>query len=666
MIRVPRVLPPPKVLRLSVRDWLKGYNSQLDEGRTPNEGLRQATNVILDQDGTVRPRQSLAAYGDDLLGPIIGELFEFVDENGGSPENWLCSMQVIAGVGRICIAKDGGTWTALTGKTYDDEALAHFSQIEDKILVTNGVDTFSYVDIPSSTIIPYVALTTPIAPTLGVGANIVGTTYPVRYRITATNAGETAGSTAGTGTVLKPRESWVGTTGGATEYVDVTITRVTNAQRYNIYYGDIPGSEVFIASVPDPGSGTTFVFRDLGVDPRDVTREVPLDDTTAGAICTRSAVINGQVFLVGDTTNPSFVRFGGYGDAVLDFSNYGGGGFSVIGGKGSKSRPVGVIGFRNPQGGSTITVICNGEGKRFTMTPDTLTVGDTTINYFKVEEVNGSDGTNSPDGVVQTNDSLWYPSTGGFKTTGTKPQLQNVLSTDIVSETIENDFVNLNVLSMDKCVGIEHQGRIYWALPVGSTNNNQIWTLDLVRKGAWMLPMTIAANWMTIYTDNSGVERFLISNDDGVFEFTSSMSTTDGAVGFDTAIASGFLKFSEDGLEWARVIDVTFILLRPQGQINLSVSGKTEDASLATLAAQSFNPNVSVAGWGEYGWSDGGWSLTEEVPTTYGNAREQIVVEIDEDLNWVTWNLNTYGKGISYQLSDCIIRYVPIGVIDTT
>ena len=41
-------------------------------------------------------------------------------------------------------------------------------------------------------------------------------------------------------------------------------------------------------------------------------------------------------------------------------------------------------------------------------------------------------GTDSPDALIVYNNSLFYPSRDGFKTTGTKPQLQNVLSTDRV------------------------------------------------------------------------------------------------------------------------------------------------------------------------------------------------------------------------------------------
>jgi len=666
MITIPKASPAPRIQRISVNDWLKGYNSNLDEGRTPIGGLRRASNVLLDQDGTVGPRKSLVEYGEQPTGTVLGQVYEFVDNTTSTPVRKLICMQVLAGVGKVTVSEDGGAWAVKTGKTYDDTAKAHFVQVDNKVMVMNGVDNLSYYDIPTDTVVPFVQLTTPSAPTLSVGANIVGTNFPIRYRVTASNSGETAASVAGTSTTLRTRDTWVGVTGGATEYIDVTITRVTGATRYNIYVGETTGTEAFIESVPDPGSGTTFVYRDLGSAPRDVTRFAPLSDTTEGPKVTRGEVVNGRLWLTGDTDNPSRVYYGGdTGSNAISFSPYEGGGWLEVG-KGTKEYPVRVIGFRNPQGTPIVTVLCNGAGKRYILTPDTTTVGDFTIAFFNVEEANGADGTDSPDGVVLHNDSLWYPSRDGFKTTGTKPQLQNVLSTDLVSESIQNDYVNLRTTSMDRCVGLAYQGRIYWALPVGTSTNNQIWVLDTQRKGAWMLPMSVSADWMWLYTDSDGATRHLVLQDNKILQFTSSQSTSDDGTAFGTNITSGFIKFSDDAGDWARVIDVTFVFLRPKGDIQVSVAGKTEDSSLSTLATGSFDSNISVAGWGE-GDFDGntlGWSETVSVPTEYGNAREQVVIEVDEDMKWLTYQVKSDDMGVEYQLSDCIIRYVDIGWIE--
>jgi len=653
---VPQQIKPPKIERLSTRSWIEGYNSTLDVGRTPSKGLVGATNVLIYQDGTVGPRPSLVQYGQTPVGTILGEVGEFLDSV--TLDKWLITLQNVSGTTKVTISKDGGAWIILNGKTYDNTAPAHFVQIDDKMLVMNGVDSLSYVNIPTQTVVPFVALTTPLVPTI-VATGLSGTTYTYYYTITANSTvGETAASPIANKQVSLIRGAWDATT----NYLTISWTAVPSAQSYNLYVGETPDEQYLIASAI-----TGLTYKDDGTATKDVTRTAPVADTTEGPKVTRGTVINGQVFLTGDADNPRYVRYGGSGISALDFSPYGGGGWIEIG-RGTKEFPVVVKPFRTGQGTPTPMVICrgtNGAGKRYTMTNASVTVGDEIIPYFDVKEDNGQDGTDSPDGVVSYRDALWYPSRGGFKTTGTKPQLQNILSTTTVSETIQPDVVNLNILAMEQCVGLAYDGRIYWALPVGSATNNQIWVLDLDRQGAWMLPFNISADWMSLYEDNSGNTHHLVLKDNVIFELTDSQATMDNMAAFPTNITSGQLRFSEDGEVWATVTRVTFVFLRPRGTINVAVSGKTEDAQLATVGSDSFSSVSTAVGWGEAAWSTLPWSTTLEVPISYGNAREKIAIEIEEDMNWVTWSVDTTTANTAYQLSDVIIEYVTIGLIDS-
>lgn len=200
--------------------------------------------------------------------------------------------------------------------------------------------------------------------------------------------------------------------------------------------------------------------------------------------------------MVGDKDNPYYAWRGGDYSFELDFSPANGGGFSPVG-NGSKEVPIYVGSFRDGKGTSNVTVLSqgsNGHGLRFLLSPTSVTFGNSTFVVWVVAEDSGKDGTDSPDGVINYQNSLWYPSRDGFKTTGTKPQLQNILSTDRVSNTIQPDISTLNNTSMSLANGIGYEGRLYWALPVGSSTNSQIWVLDLDRGGAWMKPWNIAAD----------------------------------------------------------------------------------------------------------------------------------------------------------------------------
>ena len=191
-----------------------------------------------------------------------------------------------------------------------------------------------------------------------------------------------------------------------------------------------------------------------------------------------------------------------------------------------------------------------------------------------------------------------------------------------------------------------------------------------------MKPWNIAADWMALYNDNSGVTHFLILKNNVIYELSYVNATNDDGTAFSTNITSGILKFSDDGLDWARVIDCTFILLRPQGTISLSVTGKTEDAELASVGSSTLTPTSTVAGWGEAGWGGSpditapalpaifGWSNFSVVPTVIGSARYPVVIDVDEDLNYVSFAINSSSSGVDYQISDVIFRYVTIGTKD--
>jgi hypothetical protein len=353
--------------------------------------------------------------------------------------------------------------------------------------------------------------------------------------------------------------------------------------------------------------------------------------------------------MVGDKDNPYYAWRGGDFGYEIDFSPANGGGFSPVG-NGSKEVPISVSSFRSGKGDSTVTVLSqgsNGRGLRFLLTPTSITYGNTTFVVWQVTEDSGKDGTDSPDGVVSYQNSLWYPSRDGFKTTGTKPQLQNVLSTDRVSNTIQPDISTLNNASMGKCVGLAYEGRIYWALPVGSTTNNQIWVLDLDRGGAWMKPWSVSADWMMLYNDNSGNTHHIVLSNNGIYELSYVALTSDNGTAVATSGNSG--------------------LLRPQGTITFAVSGRTEDSTLATVGTGSFVSINTRAGWSEpkAGWSSlRGWSEIVTVPVTFNEATKEVYIDVDEDLQWFSFGWTTVDPGVDYNLADVIATYVPVGVKD--
>lgn len=656
----------PKIQYSSTTGWALGTISRLDDDRVPEKAISGGDNVTLKQNGTIGPRAGLLLYGTQPDYPILGQIYEFVKFDGTTPETWLITMQNVSGTGKIYVNKDGGAWTLCTGKTYDSTARAHFEQIAGKVLITNGVDNLSYLTIDDLSITPFTALSTPTI-TSATPTGLSGSTTTYRYKITATNQGETAASAASTAAVGQVRALWDGTT----KYVTLVFPRVSGASRYNIYVGDQAGYEYYLDTVVDPGTGSNVTYIDTGQIAENVLRIAPVGDSTAGPKTTRSTNIKGQVYMVGDTENPGRIWFGGTNTiSALDFSSFNGGGW-VEPNSGGKDFPVVMKPFRDGKG--TPMAVCltkgtNGSGKRLLLQGQTTTVGTTIITYMNVTEDNGQDGTDSPDGVASIDDGLFYPSREDFKTSTTKVNIQNIISTTGIGNNISDAINSLVSTDMDLCVQMVNDRKVHWALPFQSTTNNQVWILDLRQNGAWMRPWHIAADWMTLYTDNStGQTKRLFLVDDQIYEMSDAVKTNDNGVAFPTSISSGAIKFSEDGEQYGQVIDVTFVFLRPQGLINLNVVANTEDGPIVLTDTLDTVTNNAISGWGAYGWSDNGWSnllYGEPLSVSSSVPRVRQTIDVDEEVNYILWGVNSTESGVDYELAVVIIRYAPVGWVE--
>lgn len=572
--------------------------------------------------------------------------------------------------GQIFIARGEDTsWTAVTGKYFSGTARAHFFQIANKVVIMNGVDNLSYFNIASTAVIPFTTLTNATAPTLGTN-NVGGTGFNITYRITANSTvGQTAASNALTVPVDTDRELWNPPSNGGTDNIIINWSAVSGAVSYNVYMGTVAGFEFLIARGVN---GVTFT--DDGSFAQDTTQLYPTVNTTAGPRASRGTNINGRAFMCGDPDHPYYVWNGGDPGNELDFSPANGGGFSLVG-DGSKDIPVNIKSFRDGKGTPQITVLCkgtNGLGKRYILTPDQLTFGSTILTFYDVNEDSNGDGTEAPDGVIAYGTDLHYPSRDGFKTTGTLPQIQNVLSTKRTSNTVQDKLANLNLAAMDGCVGLASEGRLYWALPVNSSSNNEIWVLDIDRKGAWMEPWNIAADWMLLYNDNTGSSHHLILQNNRIYALTYSALSSDNGVAFNTSGKSGQIYFSDDKRMWVQLLAVIFVILSPQGSMNFQVTGKTEDDPLIGLGEPVTYTSTSTtepAGWSEVNtkypsWGQNPWSGVNLVPTTVTNPTQEIIYEVDEEIQWADYAWNTSTAGSDYGISDIIFEYVETGIKD--
>ena len=123
---------------------------------------------------------------------------------------------------------------------------------------------------------------------------------------------------------------------------------------------------------------------------------------------------------------------------------------------------------------------------------------------------------------------------------------------------------------------------------------------------------------------------------------------------------------------WAKLLQVIFVVLRPQGTLNFIISGKTEDAALQVIGSPtSFTPTTTIAGWGEpslkiLGWGRVRWSGIKTVPRNFNDATQEIAIPVDEEVQWASYQWLTNTVGCDYNISDVIYEYIEIGVRDLT
>lgn len=668
MFQAPRTgLRPANIQTTSVKTWVGGQQSANDVARLPTNGLLTMTNTYLTQNGTIRERPSMVLYGAQPPGTVLGEIFEFKDTTVIPNVNYRICLMNVSGTVNAYYSKDLGDWTLATGKTFNTSAVGHFFQINNAVGICTPTDNFSYLNISTKAVVPFVALTTPTAPTLTTNTGLTGSVFTITYRVVAySTVGNTIASAALSVPVSTDRDLW----NAGTQSLTIGWSAVSGAASYGVFMGTAGvGTEFLIAKGI---SGTSYT--DNGTAYQDTTQPYPLVDSTAGPKAGRGDVINGQVYLCQIADDLYSVRVGGFYPNNLDFTPVHGGNTVPIG-VGTKSLPARVRLFRNSNGTSGIKVYCsasNGHGKRYTMTPDTITVANQVVNVFDVTEDNGEDGTNSPDALIYYQDSNYYPSLDGFKTDGTLPQLQTFISTRRVSNTIQPDMASLNQDAMPGAVGLATEGRLYFAVPVGSSSNNEIWILDLDRGGGWAKPWYVSADWMMQYQSNSvaqggdGQSHFTVLSGNKIYELSYSQLTNDNGVPFATGFSSGRLFFSNDQRVCAKLLNVILTMLRPSGRITVTVTAQFRDSTplITKSTTVTINPDNTIAGWSEAGWSERGWSDIETIPETNNLGSVDIKVKVNKEVRWFEYSVSTIDANVNYEASEAVAEYVTTGIRD--
>lgn len=631
------------IINVHQNKFPKGYISTYPDSRRPIDSLSDCTNIEITLDNTPRPRPPLVRYGTQPAYPVIGRgNFRWNGQRG------MLFMLNVGGVGKIATQYDGGTYTILGG-SYDVTAKwAMFCQSNGRVYVYNGVNNLSYIQLSSMTILSYTSLATPVIASV-TKTGLVGTTYTQYVRISANNAvGESIASIAGSIQIGKVRDSFApNTTGTPTDAITTTWGAVTGATSYTYYTGDTPNTLEELTTV----TGTSYT--DDGSLATNFSKLAPEGDSTAGAIFRwmYNDTKNSQVFGV-DLLNNMFYSAPGTGD----FSAYNGGGYVGIDVNGDTVLNY-VDGFRTGKGDPVITVSSRGSagrGKFNHVTFESLTIGDQILYYPNVFEANGQAGTYAPRATIKERDSLWYYNGQTFKTTGTSQNVVNILTTSSIGQVIEGDLPKINLGALDGAVGLAYQDRLYFALPVGSDQNSEIWYLDLARKNLWVLRWPVAAKDMWLYEDSAGNTHFCVLVNNVILEFTRAGATTtqDDGVAFRTRLAFSSLVWDEDGITMAIIKNQYIKLLQPKGHIVANAYGLSKKGLTDSVGSDDYSVDVTFTGIGQWDYS-GLYRYGDDPGSidSFGKSLAVLKIKPKGLLNQLDWEIITEDSGCDYFLS---------------
>lgn len=628
-----------KEVNIHQNRWNKGYISTIDNSRRDTQSFSDLTNMEIVQDYVVRPRPPLVKYGVQPDKPVIGRTN--IRYNDTRSIIW---MMDDAGTGKLYKQTDGGAFTSIGG-TYDSSAWSMGVQAKAKLYMYNGVNNLSYIKLSDNSVNTYTSLATPVISSV-VKSGMAGSAYTHYYRVTANNeVGESIASGVGSVTSGKIRQSWIENT----DYTTTTWAAVPGATSYTIYYGDKATDTFELYTVAE---NATISFIDYGTLAENTFKLAPEGNSTEGAIFTwmYADAKNSQIFGV-TKENKLFYSAPGTGD----FSPYNGGGWVGIDEDGDTKLNY-VDGFRNGKGDPVITVSARGaagKGKLFHVSFETLTVGDQVIVYPNVYEANGQSGTYAPRATLKERDSLYYFTGQDVRSTGTSQNIVNILTTDTISQVIEPDLEKINLAHLHKSCGVSYRDRLYFALPVGSDENNEIWYLDLSRKNAWILRWPIPAKDLWLYEDSNGNTHFCALVNNKVLEFTRKGAQThqDDGVGWRSNVGFSSLTWDEDGLSLGSIRNQYFKLLFPKGTINANATGLTRKGVTTSVGSDSYTVTTTPTAYDEWVYDMFEYDEDPGVVETYGKSVAVLRIKPRGLLNQLDWNVTADTPGSDYVLS---------------
>jgi len=673
----PVTVPKKKITSTDITGFSGGLFENGEQNGEENQFV-EGRDVELTINGLLGPRKSLTPF----LPPTVENAHQRFPAKVGTTIRYY-----VGDENKVKWCEEGDDeWTDCTGDntiTTQNGGKVKFLRVLDSLLILNGKngDKLAYVDLETNDVVKYTFVANPaVAPTAAPTGITNSGAYKIYYGYTFSSpTGETEISPILEYTINKIRSTW-DPDGG--EYLTVSrpAGNPAGSTYWNLYIalaangGTIqPSDMLMLAGGLDLN---TLSVADNGTLAIDIGRgNPPTTNSTDGPRVEYGIETNGRPVVYGDQDEPDNVWIGGDGEFARDFSSANGG-FRSQPIKGTNYYPASVIGFRNGQGIPSLTILfSNTEGlsKQATLEQQTINYGNQSFVVWGVTEQNyGAAGVASSLGVVNYKGQLSAPSSDGFFTMDTAPQLQNVIATQEIDKNVKPSSKRIKVSALNEIVGTGWESRNLWTTPAdGFDEPNEIWIRDMNNNGAWY-KLAIPAQWIGTISPPDSPAFVYIAQGPNTYKLFEAFGTVDykpgGAETFSTYARGTRIGFNEAHNSYQALVQVVFYVLDIIGTVTVGVTYKNQNGKLKTKTKTFEGPVYTRSTGG--GWSDpqylyntgptpARWSDFVQILTGASGLTRQdkrIVVPVNDLASEVQWFIETPNgycdwllKAISYE-----------------
>lgn len=668
-IKTSTIKPYDAVIGQGSTGWRPGVISLVSEARMPLGGVLQAKNMMQTEDGVWATRWGSKNYGTSFPNSgTAADITAFEDYTIYNSDGSHTSGVVIMCKGQLYKSADGGSWTLLDAHAFNTSVWTNILQYENKLLLANGVDNFTYYDLNTSSLHTFTALAAPGTVTATPSSGLTsGATTPIYYAVTAvSDVGETLPSATVTASVNLARDNWYNpsstTVSSSSPNVALSFAAVTNAVAYNVYASvGAVGNLYYLDTVYPPSSGTTVTYTDYGINAINTFSEVPTSDTTTAPKFSWIALSDNRLWACGDPNHPNRIYWAATGDKyATTFSPALGGGWVDIM-PGGPQRPAWVGQFRDGKGDPMTTILQtapSGYGSTWHVAIQSQTIGTTNISVPTLMQSMGTFGTQAPRAVIETNQNVYFYSggPGGIYSTGSIATLFNVLATNEISIMVRPDIKTIDMAQAVNMDAIEFDRKLFFSVPYGSVSNNRIMVYDTEKQNWNPYAFDFGVKRFVRYTDSSGNLHLLAipMTGNSMLEI-SDQYLDDNNVPFNAHLQTGMVFCSPDHVQYAHVNYVYYEFGTPQGTITVNYDAAVKGQPLKPIVSvtKTLGTSASNAGFSTYAFSaepfsyasSGGSTEVYSEPAEFGRLRVNKLLrsweaEVFSDAAATRWTLN--------------------------